>query len=633
MSDPAPTPEPQDPHQAPDQDPDQSLLAALSRADVGWALLHGPAYEAGRSNQRFHELVDHDADTRQHPTSDGREDLARLAHEVERVRRSRTLPRWRTRADGSAVHLVLVPYVSDIPRASPQGGPPTCGTGTEPPASTVLALALPALPGGVDPRPAHRGDPGDHRATSTREAATHGLVTVVPGLDLAVHEVTHSSARSGAWFDSVPHGRTAIVLGEVPGAGTETVVTAGQVRACVEEWLREDGDVARALVRLHARADRQPLLRGATVAVTVLDPRTARGEHWSAGHPPPLVVDGAGARFLRATGGRALGAGPAPSLVARFALPDDGLLLLHSHAVVDPVAPQADTVRLLQLVDGLRGRGDAAALARGVATGLSGTPREGQSLVVALRPVATAASLSVEVDSREAGARGRMGEALASWLHPLDLRPLDHTALLQAGDALVDNALRHAYAPGAPEHGPVLLRAELAGDGRVRVTVSDRGRWRAPDGTGAAGPRRGLTAVSSLVDDLTVHRGGPDGEGSTATAVHTVGRGVARSEHAATARSAPGALAVLEGPDAATDLVVEGRLGADTAPHLRLRLLRAVSGRSAVRVDVSAVEELSLEGLRVLAELLAHNPVSLVARNGSVAQRGLEVAGLPYSTD
>jgi anti-sigma regulatory factor (Ser/Thr protein kinase) len=59
------------------------------------------------------------------------------------------------------------------------------------------------------------------------------------------------------------------------------------------------------------------------------------------------------------------------------------------------------------------------------------------------------------------------------------------------------NAVEHAY---GPRRGRFRVRAERVGDS-VEVTVTDRGRWRPPRGSGRG---RGLKIMEAAMDALTL---------------------------------------------------------------------------------------------------------------------------------
>lgn len=94
-------------------------------------------------------------------------------------------------------------------------------------------------------------------------------------------------------------------------------------------------------------------------------------------------------------------------------------------------------------------------------------------------------------------------EALAEWLRELDLSAERQEDVVLAGYEAMANSAEHAYRDH--EAGPIDVRAEAL-NGRLTVTVTDYGAWRAPVPTnGLRG--RGLLLIDSLADhSAQVHR-------------------------------------------------------------------------------------------------------------------------------
>ncbi|MEV4148649.1 ATP-binding protein [Amycolatopsis sp. NPDC049691] len=94
-------------------------------------------------------------------------------------------------------------------------------------------------------------------------------------------------------------------------------------------------------------------------------------------------------------------------------------------------------------------------------------------------------------------------EALAHWLSTLGVSEERREDIVLAGYEAMANSAEHAYRHGEP--GPVDVRAEAL-NGRLTVTVTDYGAWRAPTATnGLRG--RGLLLIDSLADQSAqVHR-------------------------------------------------------------------------------------------------------------------------------
>ncbi|MEV6642632.1 ATP-binding protein [Amycolatopsis sp. NPDC051371] len=93
--------------------------------------------------------------------------------------------------------------------------------------------------------------------------------------------------------------------------------------------------------------------------------------------------------------------------------------------------------------------------------------------------------------------------ALADWLGTLGLSEERQEDVVLAGYEAMANSAEHAYRNG--DAGQIDVRAE-AQHGRLTVTVTDYGTWRAPAATnGLRG--RGLLLIDSLADhSAQVHR-------------------------------------------------------------------------------------------------------------------------------
>jgi hypothetical protein len=137
-----------------------------------------------------------------------------------------------------------------------------------------------------------------------RARRTHSSPAPVDGVDLAgrIEPWGVFTDSGGDWYDALPldGGRTAIVIGDVPGRGVEAAVAMSEVRAAVRAYAALEGDSpARVLSHLDRLAETTGLGAGARVVYLVLDGSVVR--FVNAGGCPPLLVDGvAGASFVDA---------------------------------------------------------------------------------------------------------------------------------------------------------------------------------------------------------------------------------------------------------------------------------------------------------------------------------------------
>jgi anti-sigma regulatory factor (Ser/Thr protein kinase) len=103
----------------------------------------------------------------------------------------------------------------------------------------------------------------------------------------------------------------------------------------------------------------------------------------------------------------------------------------------------------------------------------------------------------------------RARRALSEWLAGQGLTETARYDLLTAAGEAAANAYEHSGAVADTEGGPAAHMRGVVENGRVRVTVSDRGLWKPP--TGGVGARgRGRMLMAALADGFEV-RTGPAG--------------------------------------------------------------------------------------------------------------------------
>jgi anti-sigma regulatory factor (Ser/Thr protein kinase) len=90
---------------------------------------------------------------------------------------------------------------------------------------------------------------------------------------------------------------------------------------------------------------------------------------------------------------------------------------------------------------------------------------------------------------------------LRTWLERTGLPSETQEDVVLACTEAATNAIEHAY---IGRGGDVLIEAESE-EGRLRVTVTDHGRWRHPRPDDSRG--RGLDLVRAVIGDIDVERG------------------------------------------------------------------------------------------------------------------------------
>ena len=435
-------------------------------------------------------------------------------------------------------------------------------------------------------------------------------------------------AQSGGdWYDVVPVGATsvALVVGDVVGHGPAAAAVMGQLRSALAAQLLDGHPPAAALERLDRFAARVTGSAGSTCACLLWD--WASGElRWAlAGHPPVLLVDGDGARFLDGGAGPVLGVpGRAPYTEAGAVVPAGTSAVLYTDGLVERRGETLDAGlrRLAAVADGVGDRSPAELVAALVDGALddAGPADDIALLVVRAVPAPLTGRLPAVAGSMRALRRRTAGWVAAAGLPVETAEDLE----LALGEAAA-NAAEHAYPEGSGEFEYGVGRAD---DGALEVRVRDFGRWRpVPEDNGYRG--HGLRVIRELTEDVRIDRGADGTEvrfrlpARTPDAPAPVRRAtIGRPGDLATVQEWPGGLLVVRG-----DVDLTGRDAIGPA------LLRAAAGPGPTTVDLTGVRYLSSAGVALLAEAAglagaAGRAVSLVVAAGSAPARVLELTGL-----
>lgn len=491
--------------------------------------------------------------------------------------------------------------------------------------------------------------------TTLQEALLPGDVPVLPRLQVAARYLLaeEDSAVGGDWFDALtlPDGRVALIVGDVVGHGVKASTVMGRLRTVLAERLRSGAGLDGSMAALDAFASGTEGARAATVNVAVLEPATGQMSYVTAGHPPPLVVSADGScRRLPTTGGGPLGTGSAHP--ARGERLDDGeMIVLYSDGVIERpgvtpaqgAAELAETVTDTALNRGLPHRAPLVQVERvcsqtlELLTRLTGHTDD--ITLLAAQRTAPVHDLELTMPATADSVRGIQYE-LGQWLLGLGARQTDESALQHAVVELVTNAVEHAYRDDdADRQQPdVTVRASLRDDGRVRVQVADRGRWREADRTE---PYRGngLNMAGFFADDLSVAKG-EHGGGTTVTLHRRLRRPVSvdQATTGRARRAQTGRLDIEEDLDAPCRLTVAGVADVTTVDRLEIALRQATrNGTRSVTLDLSGIDHLASAGVQVLHALHAlcarqGSSLTLYAPEGSTAQSVLDLVALPHTT-
>ena len=331
----------------------------------------------------------------------------------------------------------------------------------------------------------------------------------IEGLELAARYLPAGTetAIGGDWYDAMelPDGRVALVVGDVVGHGLRAAAIMGQLRTASRAYAQVEPSPVEVVARLNRLITGGEDEGMATVLYLVLDRDNGKVTFTSAGHPPPLVLEPDGPRFLE--GGRSVPVGAADPAVFRQGedtIAPGSTLLLYTDGLIERRDVPLER-RLAQLAEaaGAAG-GELSELCGQLVSAVLGRSEPGDDvalLAVRARPIRSPVlelTLPAEPEALSTLRRrlGRFFHALGAADH--EVYELTLTVCEAAG-----NAIEHAY---GPEDASFDVWVTVAA-GEVRAEVRDRGRWRDPRGEARG---RGLRIIEGLMDevDLAIEPGG-----------------------------------------------------------------------------------------------------------------------------
>ncbi|MBL8927460.1 MAG: SpoIIE family protein phosphatase [Pseudonocardia sp.] len=444
-------------------------------------------------------------------------------------------------------------------------------------------------------------------------------------------------AAGGDWYDLLPidEDRVAVVVGDVVGHGATAAAVMGQLRSALAAYLLDGHPPAAALERLDRFARRVPGSAGSTCVCLVVDCGTGALCWASAGHPPILLLEPAGPRYLEDGGGTVLGvSGRPPYRQADAVIEPGSSVLLYTDGLVE---------RRGEVLDKGQER-----LARAAARVRDLPPDELVSVVVdtaladgALGDVAAPDDIAVVAVRLMPGPLHGVQPAQPRRLRVMRHAVEDWAAAVGLPDEVLDdlqyalgeaaaNAVEHAYGNTGEGEFHYTLEHRPGPDGGIAVEVRDTGRWRpVPADSGHRG--RGVAVLHAIGKDVHIDSG--DG-GTTVTFRVPVPPSEAsrRPRPAAQARSAcPTVVTAVPGTDPPL-LRVSGDLDLDGVAAARGALL-AAAGPAGLVVDLHDTGYVSSAGVALLVELSTRAraqgaPLALRVSAESPVARVLDLTGL-----
>jgi serine phosphatase RsbU (regulator of sigma subunit)/anti-sigma regulatory factor (Ser/Thr protein kinase) len=323
----------------------------------------------------------------------------------------------------------------------------------------------------------------------------------IPGIELATRYLPASGeSLGGDWYDvfGLSRGRFVVAVGDVVGHGLAAAAVMAQLRTALRAYAAEGHPPAEVVARVNDLMWNLGPTAMTTLAYALLDPDEESLALVTAGHLPPLVIDpGGAASFLPLHGGMALGT----SRVARYEcrvhpFPTGTTVVLYTDGLVESRGRPIDEGLERLRVAAAAGFPSLEALCSGIVERLVPEQRPDDIAVMAARvlpqPERLSASWPAHRDTLVA-----VRQLLRRWLRARSATEDEIYDITVACQEACANAVEHAYRPGRETFE---VEATFA-DGRVRVTVRDHGRWRAPRGSNRG---RGLPLMHALMERVDV---------------------------------------------------------------------------------------------------------------------------------
>jgi serine phosphatase RsbU (regulator of sigma subunit)/anti-sigma regulatory factor (Ser/Thr protein kinase) len=326
----------------------------------------------------------------------------------------------------------------------------------------------------------------------------------VDGLELACRYCAAGEGIEvgGDWYDVVARddGLVHAIVGDVAGRGIVAATLMGQMRSSFHAYAYDHASPAEVLRRMLRMVPEGAM---ATAVCMSFDPYTGGLRYASAGHLPPLTIDGTtGAVAVHELGGAPpLGFAAAESIRAmEVALGVGSTLVAYTDGLVERRAESID-IGIDRVARSLSaGRSLAADVLAGKVLedvgGSSAVDDDVAVLVVKLVGVPDRVDIQVPAEAPAlSGLRGR----LRRWLTLRGIGEDDREDAILAISEACSNSIEHGY---ERSEGAIHLTIEHTSDG-LQIVVRDRGRWRMR-GRVMQGRGRGLVIMRSVMRTVDV---------------------------------------------------------------------------------------------------------------------------------
>src|ERR1700751_2544268 len=197
-------------------------------------------------------------------------------------------------------------------------------------------------------------------ARSIQQALLPKSSPFIPGFAVSGLSIP-AGAIGGDWYDFIDlgDGCWGLVLADVSGKGTAAALLMSATRAMLRSLAENSCTPSEVLPKLNKLLGGDfPSGRFVTMVYAVLDPARGTLTYANAGHLPPVLLDGAGAKFLQSEMGLPLGIRHGSFSETTVQLPEQFRITLYSDGITEATGPDDEDYGLARLTAHLQ-RADA----------------------------------------------------------------------------------------------------------------------------------------------------------------------------------------------------------------------------------------------------------------------------------
>ncbi|HYL52580.1 MAG TPA: SpoIIE family protein phosphatase, partial [Acidimicrobiia bacterium] len=334
------------------------------------------------------------------------------------------------------------------------------------------------------------------------------LPAALPELDHVSTEARYLAGGAGVsvggdWYDVLrfTDGRVGLLIGDAAGRGVEAATLMGKARHVAAALAMERASPGVVLSRvneyLHNLSSRRTML---TCCYVVLDRDRGTLRYSSAGHPPPLLIEGeTEGQFL--SGGRGVPLGVVPAAAyddAEYQLSGPATIVLYTDGLVERRGETID-VGLERLRTAVRGHGvDVKELCDHLTHTLLSDGCDDDVALLAARVQALPSARRLDIDlPADARRLHELRTRVARWLEDADVATDVLSDVVIALNEAASNSMLHAYS-SVQGRGHVRVSLTIE-DRKIVAAVLDDGHWldRRDEHDG-----RGLDLISALMTDV-----------------------------------------------------------------------------------------------------------------------------------